>query len=127
MDLSPGMLREAEPAAAALVKRGLPVDLALMDAEALRFADRSFDSVLDTFSLCVYAVDPSKGQKFSWLQLVGFAILLSGTLVYNEILPLPCLPKKWRKAAATAEEAGEAACARLRRARLRRTPLLHRL
>ena len=60
------------------------------------------------FSLCVYAVDPSKGQKFSWLQLVGFAILLSGTLVYNEILPLPCLPKKWRKAAATAPGDGNA-------------------
>ena len=60
------------------------------------------------FSLCVYAVDPSKGQKFSWLQLVGFAILLTGTLVYNEILPLPCLPKKWRKAAATAPGDGNA-------------------
>ena len=60
------------------------------------------------FSLCVYAVDPSKGQKFSWLQLVGFAILLSGTLVYNEIPPLPCLPKKWRKAAATAPGDGNA-------------------
>ena len=60
------------------------------------------------FSLCVYAVDPSKGQKFSWLQLVGFAILLFGTLVYNEILPLPCLPKKWRKAAATAPGDGNA-------------------
>ena len=60
------------------------------------------------FSLCVYAVDPSKGQKFSWLQLLGFAILLSGTLVYNEILPLPCLPKKWRKAAATAPGDGNA-------------------
>ena len=60
------------------------------------------------FSLCVYAVDPSKGQKFSWLQLFGFAILLNGTLVYNEILPLPCLPKKWRKAAATAPGDGNA-------------------
>ena len=60
------------------------------------------------FSLCVYAVDPSKGQKFSWLQLVGFAVLLVGTLVYNEILPLPCLPKKWRKAAATAPGDGNA-------------------
>jgi len=53
VDLSPGMLREARPAAAALAPR-LAVDLQLMDAEAMRFADASFDSVIDTFSLCVY-------------------------------------------------------------------------
>ena len=54
IDLSPGMLREAEPIAAAL-SPSVPVNLQLMNAEELRFADGSFDSVIDTFSLCVYA------------------------------------------------------------------------
>jgi ubiquinone/menaquinone biosynthesis C-methylase UbiE len=30
------------------------VDLALMDSHALRFEDRSFDTVVDTFGLCSY-------------------------------------------------------------------------
>ena len=30
-------------------------------------------------------------QQFNYLQVVGFAVLLSGTLVYNEVAPLNCL------------------------------------
>ena len=30
------------------------------------------------------------GEAFSWLQLVGFVILLLGTFIYNEIFALPC-------------------------------------
>jgi len=29
--------------------------------------------------------------KFSWLQLIGFILLVFGTLLYNEILILPIL------------------------------------
>ena len=53
VDLSPGMLKEAELAAAALACR-VPVELRVMDAESLAFEDGTFDSVIDTFSLCVY-------------------------------------------------------------------------
>ena len=44
------------------------------------------------FSLSVYAADPTSGhgQRFEWLQVVGFGVLLLGTLVYYEIVRLPC-------------------------------------
>lgn len=51
VDLSAGMLREA----AAVPGLRVPVELLRMDAEALEFADASFDTVIDTFSLCVYS------------------------------------------------------------------------
>jgi methyltransferase OMS1 len=54
VDLSAGMLAEASSAAAAR-SSSLPVELLQMDAEALSFGDSSFDCVLDSFSLCVYA------------------------------------------------------------------------
>lgn len=38
------------------------------------------------FFLVIYPI-----EKFEWLQLVGFTILLFGVLVYNEILVLPIL------------------------------------
>ena len=43
------------------------------------------------FSLSIYYANPSgdKGQQFHALQAVGFAVLLAGTLVYYELLPLP--------------------------------------
>jgi drug/metabolite transporter (DMT)-like permease len=43
------------------------------------------------FSLAVYYSNPGgeKGQQFHPLQAVGFAVLLTGTLVYYELLPLP--------------------------------------
>ena len=55
IDLSAGMLREAEDPAAVLKARSIPVTLTQMNAEELTFPDASFDSVVDTFSLCVYS------------------------------------------------------------------------
>lgn len=49
VDLSPGMLAVARRRAAEL---GRPVDLREADAEALPFADASFDTVVCTLSLC---------------------------------------------------------------------------
>jgi len=44
------------------------------------------------FSLVVRAVDPTSGhgQKFSYIQAIGFVVLLSGTLIYNQLIKLPC-------------------------------------
>lgn len=53
VDLSDGMLRQA---AAETARLGLSqVRLQQMDASRLSFTDASFDCVVDTFSLCVYA------------------------------------------------------------------------
>ena len=51
IDLSAGMLQAAEAAAAQTRANALPVQLLQMDAERLAFDDKSFDSVVDTFSL----------------------------------------------------------------------------
>ena len=49
--------------------------------------------VLDSVRTCVvWTVGLlAFGEKFSILQLIGFVILISGTLVYNVIFRLPCL------------------------------------
>jgi ubiquinone/menaquinone biosynthesis C-methylase UbiE len=69
VDLSSGMLGEAEAAAARLRasdgagEQRLPlVRFARMDASSLSLPDGSFDCVLDTFSLCVYD-DPSAALR----------------------------------------------------------------
>ncbi len=53
LDLSPGMLREAAGKRTGLGLEGM-VDLVEGDAGALPFPDGSFDSVVCTFSLCVF-------------------------------------------------------------------------
>lgn len=45
--------------------------------------------------------------KANLLQLLGFIILVSGNLVYNCILPLPCIPKKERSVMLLNNEAEE--------------------
>jgi ubiquinone/menaquinone biosynthesis C-methylase UbiE len=52
VDLSPGMLAEAERQAEAM---GRVVKTAVMDAAALQFADASFDTVVSTLSTCTFA------------------------------------------------------------------------
>lgn len=49
IDASPGMLALARERSAAL---GREIDLWEADAEALPFADASFDTVMGTFALC---------------------------------------------------------------------------
>ncbi|MFQ5852614.1 MAG: class I SAM-dependent methyltransferase [Candidatus Binatia bacterium] len=51
VDLSPAMLAIARKRAE---KLGLNVDFEIMDAERLNFADRSFDTVANSLSLCTY-------------------------------------------------------------------------
>ena len=53
------------------------------------------------FSLSVHAADPTsdRGQAFSALELGGFAVLISGTLIYNKVYEPPCT----RRSAAIAE------------------------
>eukprot|EP00292_Cryptomonas_paramecium_P034309 CAMPEP_0113681606 /NCGR_PEP_ID=MMETSP0038_2-20120614/12112_1 /TAXON_ID=2898 /ORGANISM="Cryptomonas paramecium" /LENGTH=206 /DNA_ID=CAMNT_0000600405 /DNA_START=1483 /DNA_END=2099 /DNA_ORIENTATION=- /assembly_acc=CAM_ASM_000170 len=62
-------------------------------------------TVLDSVrTMAIWGVSLALGwQTFEPLQVVGFATLLSGTLVYNELLTLPCLPRP-----APAEEADKA-------------------
>ena len=59
VDLSERMLSRAKARAARL---NLPVDLALMDAQHLDFADGSFDSVVATFVFCSVP-DPIQGLR----------------------------------------------------------------
>jgi len=63
--------------------------------------DSTRSVVVWIFSL---AVAPPNGdpQKFSWMQLLGFIILIAGSLVYYEILALPGLSAKKRPATLTA-------------------------
>jgi len=42
------------------------------------------------FFLTLPFVPESTKEQFSWLQLFGFIILVSGTVVYNEVVVLPC-------------------------------------
>jgi len=59
VDLSPNML---EVARANATQHGLNVNLAVMDAEHLEFADGSFDKVVSTLSTCTFP-DPVKALQ----------------------------------------------------------------
>ena len=59
IDFSQGMLSRARSKAES---RGLKVDLVDMDAQDLRFADQSFDTVLATFVFCSVP-DPIRGFR----------------------------------------------------------------
>lgn len=61
LDLSEAMLDQAR-AKAQLISSYEPVKFVCGDAEALPFADNTFDTVVDTFSLCVYT-DPVKALQ----------------------------------------------------------------
>ena len=61
LDLSEAMLDQAR-AKARLISSYEPVRFVQGDSQALPFDDNSFDSVVDTFSLCVYT-DPVKALQ----------------------------------------------------------------
>ena len=52
IDISSGMLEKAKEKVA-LNLPNIPTNLELMNAESLNYQDKSFDTVVDTFSLCV--------------------------------------------------------------------------
>ena len=59
IDFSPGMLEVARQHASQL---GLQVNLAVMDAQKLEFADNSFDTVASTLSTCTFP-DPIRALR----------------------------------------------------------------
>ncbi|CBN74913.1 conserved unknown protein [Ectocarpus siliculosus] len=61
VDLSPGMLSQASSRSESLGMERL-VKLSVMDAEHLGFPSEAFDTVVDTFSLCVFS-DPSAALR----------------------------------------------------------------
>ncbi|CAM9948909.1 unnamed protein product [Pylaiella littoralis] len=61
VDLSPGMLRQASLRSESLGMKPL-VKLSVMDVEHLGFSSEAFDTVVDTFSLCVFS-DPSAALR----------------------------------------------------------------
>jgi ubiquinone/menaquinone biosynthesis C-methylase UbiE len=73
VDLSPKMLEVARANAAT---HGLNVDLAVMDAQKLEFADGSFDTVVSTLSTCTFP-DPIQAlQEMKRVCRTGGLILL---------------------------------------------------
>ena len=74
VDLSPGMLAVAQDRARAL---GIEADLRVGNAEALEFADNSFDTVLCTISLCnIPDYQTAIAEMYRVLQPGGRLILL---------------------------------------------------
>ena len=54
IDLSTGMLSQARSKSASLKLDEAQIELKVMDVEKLEFPDATFDTVVDTFSLCVF-------------------------------------------------------------------------
>jgi ubiquinone/menaquinone biosynthesis C-methylase UbiE len=73
VDLSPGMLEIARRRAA---RAGRPVAFARMDAEALAFPDRSFDTVVSTLSTCTFLHPVAALREMSRVCRPGGRILL---------------------------------------------------
>lgn len=86
IDTSSGMLKEA----AEKIKLSLPgvkSSLKIMDAEKLEFADNSFDSVIDTYSLCV--IDQPETTVKEMVRVVkkgGTVVLVENSLSNNFLL-----------------------------------------
>lgn len=84
IDLSPRMLEQAKRRAE---REHVAVDLRLGDAQALPFADASFDTVIATFVFCSVP-DPVRGLQEAFRVLVpgGQLLLLEHVLSKNAIL-----------------------------------------
>jgi len=57
-----------------------------------KFASAAQRSTVDTCrTLLIWVISLMlKWEKFYWQELIGFILLVGGTLVYNEIVVLPC-------------------------------------
>lgn len=57
-----------------------------------KYASAAQRSTVDTCrTLCIWVISLIIGwEKFYWQELIGFFLLVCGTLVYNEIIMLPC-------------------------------------
>lgn len=87
IDLSEGMLAQARERAAAVPLSGRPIRLQRADVEALPFADNSFDTVVSTFSLCVFPhPDAALRELCRVLRPGGVALLLEHSRSSNGLL-----------------------------------------
>ena len=73
------MLIEAKAKIASVITK-VPIELQIMNAEKLSFLDNSFDTVIDTFSLCVVP-DPESAivEMARVVKPTGRVILLENT------------------------------------------------
>ncbi|CAB9529004.1 expressed unknown protein [Seminavis robusta] len=95
VDISPGMLREAEAKLAeAKILKSVPVKFIQADATSdlvRRFGTQSFDTVVDTFSLCVFGNEGTKRSLNEMRQVVkstGRVLLLENSRSTNPLLGL---------------------------------------
>jgi SAM-dependent methyltransferase len=91
VDLSQGMLEEAKKSipkvAAATGNPNVKIEIRQMDAERLEFADDTFDTTVDTFSMCVI---PQPGEAIAEMGRVtrkgGKVVLLENSVSTNGIV-----------------------------------------
>lgn len=57
-----------------------------------KYASAAQRSTVDTCrTLCIWIIFLALGKEtFIWEQIIGFILLVAGTLVYNELIILPC-------------------------------------
>ncbi|MBM4206824.1 MAG: methyltransferase domain-containing protein [Gammaproteobacteria bacterium] len=84
IDFSPNMLKQAELTKA---RKGVTVELALMDVQSLAYADNSFDAVVSTCVFCSVP-QPSKGLKelYRVCKPGGQVLLLEHVLSANPLI-----------------------------------------